>query len=162
MSFKKGDVLEDVLNAVIDMDPISEIRALFFAVVDPGEWKNVDFGEAAREVLDRYRKGYIQKGTGNDVMMHLGKSLQGESITEKDLTYILSRNTRYQTDDFDRDNVFTFLNIELPLAIGRLGGNASRAAESIGSAYRDDPSRFIRANKASQFCTYMTACDGIF
>lgn len=156
------DAQKDFLNALIDIDPISEIRALFFSVINPGEWKDADFSKASEQVLGRYEKGYIHGETGIRLMIHLAKSLEGEPLTEKDLAHILSRNTRYQTDDFDRDNVFDFFNIEYPIAVGRIRDNAYRAADSIGSAYRDDPSRFIRANKVSQFGTYIMVCDGVF
>ncbi|MBN1896140.1 MAG: hypothetical protein JW789_00245 [Candidatus Aenigmarchaeota archaeon] len=155
------DAQRKLLNSLLEFDPLSEIRALFFSVVDPGEWKSTDFDRVSREVLGIYDKGYIWKGTGRDVMADLAKSLNGESITEKDLIHIMNRNTHYRTDDFNRDNVFRFLNMEFPMAMERLKDNAYRAADAIGTAYRDDPSRFVRAAKAGLFNRYLLACEGV-
>ncbi len=149
-----------LLNSLMEFDPLSEIRALFFNVVDPGEWKSTDFARVSREVLDIYEKGYIRNSTGSDVMLYLAKSLQGKSMTEKDIMHIINRHTHYRTDDFNPDNVSNFLNIYFPVAMKRLSNNAYRAADAMGAAYRDDPSRFVRAADAERFSSYIRACEG--
>lgn len=163
----------EVLEAMAEVVPLLEVRALFFNYVKPNEWDKTDFDDVKRNVYGNFVSGYVEGGLPEDMLDKLvsveWSKGQMDRQTSNYLFNIVNRQRespnamRYviRPEQVNYDVANRILYQELPEWKNRFATNGQTAVEFVGNAYRDKPSKLREANRARTFQEFMELCGGI-
>jgi len=167
-----ADANIDYLDAMAQVIPLLEVRALFFNYIPPGHWKKADFEDVKGKVISDFASRYVQSALPEQIVDPLVSVAWSEKqMNRQTSNYIFQkvneqRNSpnaaRYvvDLDQVNQELADRILEVELPKWKNIFSQNGQKAVEAIGHAFQHDPSRLSTANKAQTFDEYITLCRG--
>lgn len=160
----------ECLETMTKIQPILEARALFFDYIKPGEWCNINFDNAKKDVYDNFVSSYIEDSYVGNTLDKLISVKWSENQMDRQTSNYLFKEVltkaknpnadRYVVDEsrVNYDVANQILKQELPRWQNKFKANAKIAVEAIGNAYRDNPSKLSAANSAKTFQEYINLC----
>lgn len=170
-SNKFANTNKTVLGLRSKIDPILEARALFFSNIETGEWEKVDFDNIKKKVYSDFINYYVELAFPENILDTLvsyeWSKGQMDRQTSNYLFKIVNKqigspsHMRYSVnlEQVNYDTANRVLYQDLPRWKHRFAKNAKIAVETIGNAYRDDPSRLKKTKKARTFEEFIELCN---
>jgi len=169
--------LDETYSHLPFSDVLMETRALFFNVVPENEWETIDYDEVADKVDKTFCRKYVEEEfylRGLDCLVDTDPFLANINRTTIDTrNYVyyeanrrINRPEAKQYAGFDKSKVnyavaSEILDKKLPEFQERLRENGRLAINAIAKAFKEDVTRFVKADtEAATFDEYLAICNG--
>lgn len=162
----------DLLKIMVEVNPIVETRAMFFNHIRPDEWGKADFEKVKNKVYGNFLLGYIEHSYPREILDPLisQKWSTGEMDTATSMFLFYTVNSQMQSansqayivqpEKVNYEIANKILYQEIPEWKMKLAKNARKVVETIGKAYKENPSRLKEANYAKTFEEFIEKCRG--
>jgi hypothetical protein len=167
-------IQDKLLRKSAERGVIAEARGLFFDCVPYNQWGIVDYGKIKKRVYSFFQNNYIEGIIPAEIILPslLWKYYPSATLTRETEDYLKlivysqagvekANDIVVKTANVNFDWANKILYDEIPKWKKLYAENAAAAVVAIGNAFKDDPSRFRKADeKATTFWQYISILAG--